>query len=157
MSKPRPRLYLIELLAKELETQTKIPFMFSMWVGASWKGDPDLSCGAPACAIGIATTMPKFRGLGLKLSKSMSGLYPQILDGDGETLTHINAVIEVFRITREEAYYLFAPSEPCFTHSKYLKSNGPFSGATAAEVAAHLRQYVAYKRKHEASGNQKGR
>lgn len=57
-------------LANFVEKIEPSRFDFGTWVGRDWGGAPDLSCGTTACALGWATTMPKFRALGLSLTRS---------------------------------------------------------------------------------------
>jgi len=57
------------VLAAFLEKLPPDRFDFGQWVGADWKGSPDLSCGTTACALGWATTIPRFRRMGLRLYK----------------------------------------------------------------------------------------
>ena len=40
---------------------------YGHWVGKSWQGAPDLSCGTTACALGWACTIHSFRKLGLRM------------------------------------------------------------------------------------------
>jgi hypothetical protein len=142
-----PRLYLLELLAESLETDDRIPFNFGCWVGKGWKGDPDISCGAPACAVGRATTLPAFRELGLVLRYDiLSGFcrgYPVFGDADGYI-----AMAAVLRISRGEAVYLFsAGTAPPLTCA--VLEHAPHIWATAKVVAAHIRKFVALKRSQQ--------
>lgn len=56
-------------LADFLETIPETRFDLRTWVGDSWKGKQDLSCGTTACALGWACTMPEFRKLGVRLKR----------------------------------------------------------------------------------------
>jgi hypothetical protein len=60
---------LLLLLADFLDKLDPARFDYTDWVGDSWEGKQDLSCGTTACAMGWACTMPEFRALGLRLGK----------------------------------------------------------------------------------------
>jgi hypothetical protein len=140
------RLDLLELLAKKLETQP--PFDLTRWVGNSWQGKPDLSCGTTACSLGHATTIPEIAALGLRLirfsfhdyrrgNSTTNGGYVSLgkLDDD-EILANaisLNSAAEVFGITMRDARYLFYPD--CGLHAS----------ATALEAAAHIRRFISRK------------
>lgn len=59
-------------LADFLENLPDERFNFSVWVGSTWKGHEDLSCGTTACALGWAAAMPEFRKLGARLKRLKS-------------------------------------------------------------------------------------
>lgn len=62
------------MLAQYLEEEVpEQQFDYNHWVGIDWKGDPDLSCGTKACALGWAATMPMFRELGLRIATGKTG------------------------------------------------------------------------------------
>ena len=58
------RLLTLAALLKKLPPRR---FTMRKWVGWDWSGDPTLSCGTSACALGWATTIPSLRRLGLRL------------------------------------------------------------------------------------------
>lgn len=97
-------------LAEFLET--KVPrkqFDMRNWVGASWKGEKNLSCGTTACAMGWATTIPSFRRLGLRLNREGEVR----LDPDDSVLEDgFEAAERLFSITGFEAYELFSFVDP---------------------------------------------
>lgn len=139
---PKPRLDLLELLAKRLETEEKIPFYYGSFVGADWKGAEDLSCGTTACAAGIATTMPEFRELGLRLHRSShykQDVYPAV-----GCYTGIIAMAKVLSLSDDEASYLFTPSQFLHSHNCALPMS-PGACGTATGVAAHIRQFIAWR------------
>lgn len=57
----------ILMLADFVEKVKEERFDYHSWAGYEWAGDPKLSCGTTACALGWATTIPFFRRLGLHL------------------------------------------------------------------------------------------
>jgi hypothetical protein len=145
MKAEEPRLDLLELLATELETQTRIPFDYSRWVGAGWGGDPQLSCGTCACAAGLATTLKPFQELGLHLEvRPYDSVVTVALLGSRSTGER--AMAEVLGLSVDEAIFLFLPNRWLMPSRLYVS---PYAFATAAQVAAHIRRFVAYKR----SGN----
>src|SRR5262245_9048968 len=83
-------------------------FDYSKWVGSSWAGASDLSCGTTACAAGWATTLPSFKEAGLKLES-----YSYF--DNGGIVTHGDevgtvAVADALGITHNDAVFLFTPS-----------------------------------------------
>jgi hypothetical protein len=107
-------------LADRLETWPRKRFDFTTFVGMDWGGDPDLSCGAVACALGIATTMPIFRRLGLYLSPG------------GELLTRNDKnPWYLLGLDYEQHKALFFPQE-----------SGLGTDATPKQVARHIRKKV---------------
>jgi hypothetical protein len=143
-----PRLDLLELLATELEVQTKIPFNYSYWVGMEWAGDPEISCGTTACAAGLATTMQVFRDLGLRLGRNRWDVGMPVFGG----LVGEEAMAGVLDISIDEARYLFLPDIYLPNENENENENetcedlSPEGSATAKEVAAHIRAFVAWKR-----------
>jgi hypothetical protein len=142
-----PRLDLLELLADRLETEKRIPFFYGTFVGSDWEGDPDLRCGTTACAAGLATTMPEFMALGLKLFGAPGMCTVQVPDKDDYVLNGAEAMGEILGLAYGESAFLFYP----------LTSLGdnisPPESASAAEVAAHIRAFVKRKREEMASAD----
>lgn len=134
---------LLELVCKDLDK--KPPFNFGTWVEQGWEGKPDLSCGAAACALGRATTIPEIAALGLRLVLEMDDDIPfsYITDGKhapGDVEDPSNAVeaslaaaSRVFEITELEARFLFMPEE---------EDNGLSPDVSAATVARHIRDFM---------------
>lgn len=92
-------------LAVFLRTVPRKRFDYSVWVGTNWRGAPNLSCGTTACALGWATTMPEFRRLGLRMSRSFFGGGAVRLGRMGS----ISAAMTVFDIDEEAVNDLFIP------------------------------------------------
>jgi hypothetical protein len=111
-------------------------FNFNSWVGSSWRGAPDLSCGTTACALGWATTIKKF-GLVLRRSSCGSG-YVELAQHKEVTahpgLRSLQAACIAFDLTSIEAEFLFLPDE---------WGNGLSSFATSRMLARHIRDFVA--------------
>jgi hypothetical protein len=106
-------------------------FDYNHWVGSDWQGDPDLSCGTTACAMGWATTIPEFRALGLKLDHTRPTPY------FGEKFGS-EAAAEFFDISNEDAIYLFTPNA---WHIN-MRTQSPDQYASPEEVAEHIRQFL---------------
>lgn len=116
-------------LARFLEKLPINRFSYNRWVGNDWRGKPDLSCGTTACAMGWATTMPRFRRLGLVMN---SLGVPVLRDHWG-----LEAAEKLFALTPKQAEFMFIPSR------SYRQELSPGISATASEVAAHIRRFVA--------------
>lgn len=130
------------LLADFLEKLPPEQFDYEVWVGSAWKGDPTLSCGTPACALGWATAMPEFQALGLRLTKQhgSSHCYISTADSDAEVTTHgdtyrtsLAAACDIFEIGFEDAEYLFSPES---------FPDNPRYDASPKEVAQHIKDYI---------------
>jgi len=128
-------------LADLLEKLPRRRFEYARWVGTSWKGKQDLSCGTTACALGWAATMPSLRRAGLRLMPSTEyadGFYHGVvaLKGDryATNSSPYEAAKEVFAIDYAEAYHLFNPSYNMLEES-----------ATPKQVAKHIRLFVAVR------------
>ena len=132
---------LLLLVAKKLETLPANRFDFEVWVGPDWKGHADLSCGASACALGWATTIPEIAALGLVLRSNEDTVHGFVDLESNKPPTEdyeysrrsINAAGAVFEISYEAAQYLFIPGS---------WDNGLEDSAEATEVAAHIRAFV---------------
>lgn len=132
-------------LAQFLHELPRHRFNYETFVGSRWEGAQDLSCGTTACALGWAATMPEFRRLGLRLLR--------VTENGAGSVTHTSlkdtyksdepfeAASIVFGINTDEAIYLFAPG---VDGDRGLKSS-PSGGATPKQVAAHIRQFVAWR------------
>jgi len=101
------------------------------WVHATRPKEFDYSrilheCGTPACAIGWATTIPE-TGL------SIGG--PRFVEGHG--MNGYSAARVAFGLGAEQALFLFEP--------KWVRGDmeSPDWTASAAEVANHIRRFVA--------------
>ena len=139
----------LEAVAKKLDALPRERFDYGQWVDHSWKGNPDLPCGASACALGWATTIPALRKAGLRLSRKrepiLGAFYAYVhIVGHRKTrnecgqldklLTSINAAAKIFDISVPEAAYLFIPAS--------VYRNRPAANASAKRVAKHIREFI---------------
>ncbi len=129
------------LLADFLEKLPPERFDFNRWVGWNWRGAPDISCGASACALGWATTIPELHEAGLRLS---------IDRVEGIGVIHLASDVDfefsdgpprasrvVFGLSSREHERLFLP------YTGIDDENGRLSReASAKQVADHIRQFV---------------
>lgn len=127
-------------LADLLDSLPPERFSYASWVGRSWEGDPDLSCGTTACALGWATTMPELRRAGLSLGWTWSaGAQPVLRWATTNTLTGLDAAMAVFGLADREAWWLFMPG------GGYAGEYAPDAEASAQEVAAHIRYFLDHR------------
>lgn len=115
-------------LADFLDTLEPARFDFNRWVGLSWGGKEDLSCGTTACGLGWATTIPEFRELGLRMLRKAPehagspfhvnygfvGLAESKVTGDEENpswLHVLEATQKVFGLDEEQTTHLFTPCD----------------------------------------------
>ena len=145
---------LLELVCKDLDNDP--PFNFEQWVSDRWRGKPDLSCGAPACALGRATTIPELQKLGLVLRRSKPSRFGygalgvgyvdlfenEVADYLAASDCSVAAAMRVFELTSDEAYYLFVPSDAC-SEALFGADSVPSDDASPREVAAHIRDFIA--------------
>lgn len=85
-------------------------FDMNVWVGDDWQGDPDLSCGTSACALGWATTIPSFREAGLTLVRDRDyhhGGHVELHTPEVIRTNSIEAASEFFDISESQADHLF--------------------------------------------------
>lgn len=138
------------LVADLLESLPYDRFDYTRWVGESWKGARDLSCGTTACALGWATTIPELSALGLYLvSEEDNPMYSgwateigtvRIRGQENNMRDSIDAAMRIFQLDEDEAAWLFTPGEVIDSYRGLESSPGP--NATAAEVAAHIRRFI---------------
>src|SRR5690242_12964930 len=128
---PKARAMLTEL-ADLLDTLPPERFDYGRWVGDDWKGAPDLSCGTTACAAGWATTLLSFREAGLRLVRAGEGIV-----ATNENVS-VDAMAEVLGIAEADARFLFVPG----AYSYSADGRAPGDGASAAEVAEHIRRFL---------------
>ena len=126
------------VLADFLEKSVTIGrFTIDVWVSSFWKGDAGLSCGAAACAVGWATTIPEFQALGLKLERDEEG-FPQVkFPGAGNSFA---APAVLFEIHQHDSDRLFLPD---FYVVEDEKGEEKQYDPTPKEVAARIRAFVA--------------
>ena len=137
------------LLADHLDTLPKKRFYYGSWVGDDWKGKADLSCGTTACALGWATTIPSFRRLGLRMTSRRPPSYADLVAGadlDGYVTApgcsrSLSAAQDIFKLSYIEAEFLFIPGGKLDSFPAIQAA--PANGATAKQVARHIRRFVA--------------
>ena len=163
----KPNMRLLSKMADFLSAlPPEKPFDFNVVVSDSqWKGAQDLSCGAAACAIGYMPLMPFLAKYRLGYSKvactynkyGKSTGYKRVPFGFCGYTDGVNVVQKgrryatrdggrpsfqtaktVFRLTNDEAQYLFVPWRSCDK-----RPQGPDETATAKDVAEHIRAFVA--------------
>lgn len=132
---------LLLLLSDFLEAVPPQKFYFGLFSGLNSAGEPDV-CGTTGCAIGLASTMPEFKALGLTLKSSMWGNDAIPCVGNKE---YSDAIAEVLGISVAEADLLFYPMEE--QEAYYEDDEEPIlyashQDATPAQVAQHLREFV---------------
>lgn len=140
-------------LATFLEELPRKRFFYGTWVGPTWKGKSDLSCGTTACALGWATVLPEFRRLGLRLDRDDSCITivhnkrkKSIWDRLPFNSQPFLAGWQVFDLTKDEFDYLFTPREVRLPVSlDSACGEGPLESATAKQVARHIRRFVRFK------------
>lgn len=147
----------LNLLADFLEKLSPARFDYGRWVGDSWAGKQDLSCGTTACALGWAAAIPEFQALGLELA-TVGGFGFVRLTGEerAPSSASSDAGSAVFFLGEDEFEFLFLPlpacdasddGEPCeFEDCESCGSDHPLDDATAADVASHIRAFVAKHR-----------
>lgn len=121
----------LSLLADFLET--KVPegrWHYAHIVGRGWQGKEDLSCGATACALGWAATIPELREAGMRLPMVTEGTF----EGQVDTTKVFEFAETVFEISAEEAEYLF--NGGFSDHIKHMEN------VTAKEVASAIRDFM---------------
>lgn len=152
------------LLADFLDKLPSERFDYTRWISSGWKGNPDLSCGSVACALGWATTIPELRAAGLRLVKAdqtgvicMDNVAEYVPTTESCMALHYaeEAAHKVFDLNNLEFEYLFIPREHQDTYDVSDKSSNayaleynqqsPRETATAKEVAAHIRFFVENK------------
>ncbi len=149
-------------LAELLDYLPEERFNYNHWVGSGYGGDPKLSCGTTACALGWATTIQEFREEGLRLV-SIDGYTTVVMGPIGEESVRgglpRKAAMEAFGLTDEEARWLFFPDGDYVNVDEMVSSSGvtwdnaslldgydaPTEGANAVEVADHIRHFIKAK------------
>ena len=138
----------LTMVADLLDVIKESRFNYRHWVGDDWEGDPNLSCGTTACALGWATTIEEFRKLGLYMhghERSTSGIVA-LRCPDGDPIYGECAAQELFGLTWDEAYYLFIPGawlvDP---NTRTRVSRGPDNQAGPEEVAEHIINFIKWK------------
>jgi hypothetical protein len=149
--------WLLRLADDILQKLPNEQFDYFTFVGEDWKGKADLSCNTTACAGGWASTMRPLRRMGLRLVKryydgaGSMAIVPTAqncltqADIDNRKLdSSFNALAYIFDINMGEARYLFSPNSSLDGTGLPISPKGR---ATPRQVAAHIRQFVQYKKK----------
>lgn len=131
-------------LADYVRTVRPKKFDFRTIVGEFWRGKQDLSCGATACALGHAATMPLFRGLGLYITE---GGHIALKCEEGIDITEWDDICgPLFGISPQAMQALFQPDmwEEDSLYREKLYGDYPALGerATPAQWARHARRMV---------------
>jgi len=130
-------------------------FDLRSWAGNDdipWEGNPNLSCGTSACAVGWATTIPEFRDAGLHLTSGWGEAGLHLTDAgleyncpeDGITYPAFTGVEKFFGINFDTAMWAFSndaydgeatPQDVAERLQYLLDNNGvaPFDGSTDDE------------------------
>ena len=143
------------VLADFLEKLPPERFDFSRWVGDKWGGKPDLSCGTTACGMGWATTAVPEAKLELRRHSSSVAYgshgfayvchesWPY--EPAWESVVHAGEL--AFALTEGDVEHLFTPcdheDDEHEDGEEYEDCDMLNEDATAAEVAAHIRRFVA--------------
>lgn len=122
-------------LAARLVTVPRKRFNYNRWVGDDWMGAQDLSCGTVACALGWATTMPRFRRLGLRLDWNRWLSTPE--SHGGRVILKLPGHRGEIRSPLRAAEIIFGPD----TSDLFLPGVGEMH-ATPKQVAKKIRDYV---------------
>lgn len=131
-------------LAEFLDKLPPERFYFGRWVGISWQGKSDLSCGTTACAFGWGTTIPALRKAGLRLGLTNHGFgVVHLKDKMPSENAPEEAAAKVFGLSKEDFDYLFFPYEE--TEAYRYGREAPSINASAKEVAKHIRNFVTHK------------
>lgn len=150
----QPRYDLLLQLADFLEKLSPERFDYGVWVGETWKGDPDLSCGTTACAAGWACVI--FPELKLyrdgKVSRAVR--LHRVVDGKDhyDQFDSVTAAVRrLLLLDHKTAHWLFLPlaSPPDVVKvASAIMARGrpeavarpsPAVTADAKEVAGHIR------------------
>lgn len=128
-------LKLADMLEADARKKRGIKFDMTNWGQVLDRPKP-LSCGTVACAFGLAALSGKFKraGLGASISHYSGTVY---FSWKGHGVAALEAASRLFRITFEEATFLFAPERA------QLRLYNKGRGARAErQVAAHIRKFV---------------
>lgn len=131
----------LEALADFLVTVPASKFDFNRYATGLNLGKPD--CGTVGCALGWATTMSKFRRLGLRLkkhSRAAEWLHiasPCIIHTQLEDL---EVATDLFGMSEADAKYVFLPR--MLHHNWPHLKRSPDEEATPKQVAAHIRYFI---------------
>ena len=134
----------LNALADFLDTVPKKSFNFSIFADGNLN-----ECGTTGCALGWATTMTRFKRIGLELAMESDAMLRQIserkviLQKDGKKIAqHFGTAEHLFGISEHEAYGLFAPESSCDWQPTGLS---PEEDATPKQVAKNIRKFIKWK------------
>jgi hypothetical protein len=131
------------VLADFLEKLPPERFDFSRWVGSDWKGARDLSCGTTACAFGWATTALPEADLWLR-GDGYAYVCHGTWKGDPNFDATVDAADKAFGIEVDDLELLFTPCDhDDEEHEESDCCDQLPESASASDVAAHIRQFVA--------------
>jgi hypothetical protein len=140
-------------LARELEVVEPKRFFFGEWAGDNWGGKANMSCGSTACAFGLATTIPSFRKLGLRmfwLGGRKSGKPWVGLIGDEKQDAPYRAANIIFGLSYMEYCFVFLPQLSfefnVLNDQKEIFGRESISTSSSAkDVAEHIRFLMKFK------------
>jgi hypothetical protein len=138
-------LYLAREVAKtkpDKKVRGRPPFYFGTYANSNqWDGkNQKLSCGTTACAVGLASTLPTFRRLGLRLVLSeLYGVQPYV-KGHRFNIFKQTPLYKLFGLIEGEYGALFVPDSP----PSYLDGR-----STAKQVADNIRSFCKAALKNE--------
>lgn len=140
------------LVAEKLRTVKPKRFDYNKWVGDSWKGMQDLSCGTTGCALGWASTVPALRRAGLRLGFKrdlgvvhLAGQDPN--SSVGYESVSIDAAKHVFGLTHSEARFLFIPHGDFDFVTKCYGLEGLSPRAKPKQLARLIERFIVAKNK----------
>lgn len=135
-------------LCRLVEILRELPdarFDYTQWIGTDWQGNPDLSCGTTACALGWAAADPEFQRLGL--SPAWRSQQPVIEYQDGLVISYgFTAAAHFFGVTAMESSFLFGPNNEDFPPYYWTSPRG---AATPGMVADHIDHFIRVRRSNE--------
>ncbi len=149
--------HLLRLIADKLNSLPEDRFDYSTWVDVdAWKGAQDLSCGAPACALGWGATIPEIQARGMFLAtedvetlggeRGRSAMVKcagvdvvHTVNGVNAYKTSVAAAAHALLLSEEEAGFLFTPESEWRNTDQW----SPIESASAGEVADHIEHFIA--------------
>jgi hypothetical protein len=122
------------VLAEFLEKLPEKRFNYEYWVGPNWDGTDLVNCKTTACALGWCAAIPEFKALGVEVYRASEHDFGvKMGESSGST----------WKDSWSTGGRLFALSEMEFGDLFIAGGDSPPGNATASEVAAHIRRFVA--------------
>ena len=122
---------LADLLERKGPYRGKKPIPDDKFDMKTWKSSNYMGCGTTACAIGWAAQDKWFKEKGLKLEKTgFHEWWPVTITKQGEEIDGLDAVMDFFDLSYEEADFLFVPPL------------GSIDSITAVEKAQVIRRFI---------------